>query len=408
MVPVSGADPGARGHGERQIAALDLVRFLAAFSVMVVHLAYMVWVDPAPGSMLRAMSGPGIAFPALERWSWFGWIGVQVFFVLSGFVIAYTANRSSPFLFFRSRVLRLVPAAWICASVSALAIHLAGVRGLGELLVPWLHSILFLPTSPYIDNVYWTLSIEIDFYLLIFYLLCFDRFRQVEVVAAVLGLASSAFWAGGALVLGWKEHFPAAAAAFGYAGGARFLNLVLLHHGCFFALGVLLWLASMHGWTRRRAALMLVCCCGCLLEIGWSSGHLDELNGRQHFALVPCGIWLGCVLVMAASVRINEWLAGTLGRHLDIRQLGLMTYPLYLLHAMAGAGLMQLLHAAGLPGYAVLVLAMLAMLLLAWLVARYAEPALRRIFAAAISGIGSRLSARPGGMAVLFSSKSGF
>jgi peptidoglycan/LPS O-acetylase OafA/YrhL len=51
----------------RQLLGLDLIRFSAAFMVLAFHLC------------------AGTALGPLTRW---GWVGVEIFFVLSGFVIA--------------------------------------------------------------------------------------------------------------------------------------------------------------------------------------------------------------------------------------------------------------------------------------------------------------------------------
>ena len=50
----------------------------------------------------------------------FGWIGVQIFFVISGIVIANSAQSATPFRFAVSRFLRLYPAAWIAAAIICL------------------------------------------------------------------------------------------------------------------------------------------------------------------------------------------------------------------------------------------------------------------------------------------------
>ncbi|TIT70941.1 MAG: acyltransferase, partial [Mesorhizobium sp.] len=56
-----------------------------------------------------------------------GWVGVQVFFVISGFVIAFSAENSTPLKFFEARVRRLAPAVWVCAPVSAIVLLLVGL-----------------------------------------------------------------------------------------------------------------------------------------------------------------------------------------------------------------------------------------------------------------------------------------
>ena len=57
-------------------------------------------------------------FPAAAVFTWFGWVGVEVFFVISGFVIANSASKTSPIEFLISRALRLYPAVWVCSTAT--------------------------------------------------------------------------------------------------------------------------------------------------------------------------------------------------------------------------------------------------------------------------------------------------
>ena len=90
-----------QSQGHRHIVGLDVVRFVAATMVMVFHLAFWSWA----GSGTIAHLMPNLpAFPELTPVAWLGWVGVEIFFVLSGFVIAYSSEGSSAFAFFRSRL----------------------------------------------------------------------------------------------------------------------------------------------------------------------------------------------------------------------------------------------------------------------------------------------------------------
>jgi len=109
---------------KRQILGLDLLRFAAALLVMWYHLAYGSWTFDA--QFCRQIGMDFSVFSGLRPFAEFGWIGVEIFFVISGYVIAFSAESSTAGVFLESRVLRLVPGAWICATLSALfllAIH---------------------------------------------------------------------------------------------------------------------------------------------------------------------------------------------------------------------------------------------------------------------------------------------
>ncbi|WP_176225070.1 acyltransferase family protein [Methylomagnum ishizawai] len=80
----------------------------------------MLWASPNYALNSQLNIAPDL--PSWWEYSWFGWVGVQVFFVLSGFVIAYTAEGATSFEFIRSRIARLVLGLWIAATISALVL----------------------------------------------------------------------------------------------------------------------------------------------------------------------------------------------------------------------------------------------------------------------------------------------
>src|ERR1700761_8067138 len=109
-------------QSDRHIIGLDVIRFCAALMVMLFHLAYWSW---APAETLTKSVTGGIArFPSLAPFVWAGWVGVEIFFVISGFVIAYSASGATPWAFLRSRLLRLYPSAWVCATATLVTVLL--------------------------------------------------------------------------------------------------------------------------------------------------------------------------------------------------------------------------------------------------------------------------------------------
>src|SRR4051794_15898753 len=64
---------------------VDALRGIAAFSVACYHITRYGPL-PEPASQII----PGV----LQRWFDYGWMGVQVFFVISGFVIAYSVRNA--------------------------------------------------------------------------------------------------------------------------------------------------------------------------------------------------------------------------------------------------------------------------------------------------------------------------
>jgi peptidoglycan/LPS O-acetylase OafA/YrhL len=122
-----------------------------------------------------------------------------------------------------------------------------------------------------IDGVYWTLGIEVSFYILVFALLRLRRLATLESVVTRIGLASGVFWACALLTVSLTE------AAVGWpatlhmlvtrAEANRELQLLLVQHGCFFALGTVMSKAATGGFTRARGLALASLGAACVLEI---------------------------------------------------------------------------------------------------------------------------------------------
>ncbi|WP_368735457.1 acyltransferase family protein, partial [Klebsiella aerogenes] len=87
----------------------------------------------------------------------FGWVGVEIFFVISGFVIANSATKSSPAEFLLGRALRLYPAVWVCATATLLVLVLLGHRPVSDFIVPYIHAMTLVPKGvigEWLDGVY--------------------------------------------------------------------------------------------------------------------------------------------------------------------------------------------------------------------------------------------------------------
>lgn len=337
---------------------VDILRFLAAVLVMVYHYGFWVWAFP-DGVSARATGGIA-PHPEIGAWVESGWVGVQIFFVISGFVIAFSAEKSTPLRFFEARVKRLAPAVWICAPITAMVLLIVGLSWPTDAVIRLVRTGLFVPYGPWVDSVYWTLGIEIAFYAVVWTLLLLGRFHLMEVVALAIGLISTLFWC---------LYYP-----LGWSGLAetRSLDLLLVHHGAFFAIGVLLWLMRFKAVTATRLAFCALFLGGCVLQIA-SSVDVHMLKVGQQMPLAPpILIFLTAIALMAWSLRLDLSWSGW-------RRIGLMTYPLYLLHDVVGAAMLGILVRAGLPHLLSMAAAGATMIAASWLVATEAEPRIRRM-----------------------------
>ncbi|WP_332859547.1 acyltransferase [Janthinobacterium svalbardensis] len=373
----------------RHMIGLDALRFLAAMLVVTYHYGFWFWVDPSP------ISSPDlqhlISFPELFSSTHFGWVGVQIFFVISGFVIAFSGERAGAYAFLVSRVVRLGPGVWICASVTLVAVMIGGERSVYHTLRDYLHSVLFIPVAPWIDYAYWTLGIEIVFYSLVFLLVLRGKFVWINRLAIVVGLVSTLFW-----LMAWMASVGDAgpfAQLMQQLRRSRILALLLVHHGIFFALGIFLWLALIKHRSRENQLWCIFFCAAGCLQIAFTAAATNQTTGSAFSAWTPVLFWLGAVAWVVLSVCKNhrvhalpQWFLRLL------KTAGMMTFPLYLLHQVAGAQLMSSLVQAGAGRWVALGGALLFSLCGAWLVAVHAEPALQRLTKQQLLRAGTRFS----------------
>lgn len=323
---------------------LDLVRFSAALTVMLYHLAGISWVPVGLNYQV-----PGT--PSYEELAWlgYGWVGVETFFVLSGFVIAESAKRSSAFSFLKGRVGRLFPAVAICSTVTLLITISFDLQPARQAIANYIRTLLFDPRGPWIEAVYWTLSLEITFYALIFLLLAIGRFRWVEILAWTLAVSSACYLVG--------------RTAFGLNAVSQHL---LTQHGCFFALGIFMWSASTKGITMSRAAGGLLALAAGAIEIIFiAHGRIPN----SVAAGLTIGAWLASVMAIWISTQY-AWRGNKL-----TRTLGLMTYPLYLIHETLGTMMLRI----GLSKWIALVVAVSSMLCASWCIVQLERPCRRLI-----------------------------
>jgi peptidoglycan/LPS O-acetylase OafA/YrhL len=353
---VAQSTPAESGRKLR-VAELDLLRFLAAMAVAVYHVCK--W--PAGAESLKAVTE-------------LGFLGVQVFFVISGFVILMTAEHRTPIEFAKSRISRLYPTFWICVLITslALALHnespsLATVAANLTMLPPLFH-------QPFVDLVYWTLVVELRFYALVLVLLLLGQMRRVEAWLALWVLALAV------------THLPAHPPMPLLRGWHALQWVTLDVYGSLFAAGCYFYLLRTRGPSVGRIVPLGVCLLISIVDVctvqdgsNYPWTHL-QIGSMALVVAATYGAFLALALQwwrLPAS-RVWFWVGG-------------LTYPLYLIHAQAG----RLLWLA-LPGseWVRSALVLLASLLAAVVLARYSERRACGALHHALDRLETRLRAR--------------
>jgi peptidoglycan/LPS O-acetylase OafA/YrhL len=166
---------------------IDLLRFLAALSVVFFHYGFRGYAADNMTTMPYLWAAP---------FTKYGYLGVHLFFIISGFVILMTASSESARAFMVSRIVRLYPAFWVCCTITFLAIlFLGGTRYSASwrqytINMTMLNNMFGVES---IDGVYWSLFVEIKFYCLVLLALLMG---QISNVKELLGI-----WLAAALIM---------------------------------------------------------------------------------------------------------------------------------------------------------------------------------------------------------------
>ncbi|HEU5033448.1 MAG TPA: acyltransferase family protein [Mycobacteriales bacterium] len=168
--------------------ALTSMRFFAAVAVVLVHVPLLL------GPLLPDAT-------QLAHATWFGQFGVGFFFILSGFVLTWSArDRDAAPAFYRRRVARIVPLHVLTWGVTLAVYAVIGVAQAGgpaAAALALVHS--WVPVQSYygaVDTPSWSLSCEAFFYLL--FPLLLPRVRamapraQARLAAALVAIPAAA------------------------------------------------------------------------------------------------------------------------------------------------------------------------------------------------------------------------
>lgn len=178
----------------KRLELLDYARLFAAVAVILFHYCALALTHDRLHSFTLPVSIMEICK--------YGHLGVPFFFMISGYVIFYSALDRSPGKFASARVARLYPTFWVCMTITAACIYFWGLERMTVYPSQFLAHLTMIPRDiqrmPYIDGAYWTLHWELYFYLLVFVLLLLKaKARHLTLFFQVWPVVMLALWLGG-------------------------------------------------------------------------------------------------------------------------------------------------------------------------------------------------------------------
>jgi peptidoglycan/LPS O-acetylase OafA/YrhL len=321
-----------------RIGELDALRGVAAVAVMLFHYTGHYGKD------IGHLDAPPFELPM-------GNYGVQLFFLISGFVIFMTLEKTRTAMdFVVTRFSRLYPAYWTSLLISALFVYTIGIPSqrlpLPDLLanVTMLQELLHFR---HLDGAYWTLQVELLFYV---QMLCWFMFGQLQrvhwiiVAWLVIALAYRII----PMVLGLHPSWTLG-------------QLLIVEHIPFFALGILFY-RLYKGENRLVNHLLIAACIGVIAV-------------TRHPIYLPVAVVCTTVFYLFIHGRL-KWLQAA-----PFTFLGTISYSLYLLHQVIGFDIIWHLErdAHVSSGFAILA-AIAVIMVLSTLVTYFVErPAMRWI-----------------------------
>ncbi|MEU8569290.1 acyltransferase [Streptomyces pathocidini] len=358
--------PGAPGprsiRGPRpapRLRALDGLRLIAALMVAFYH------YGGRDGEVAEAWgTSPGELFPASSQLFAYGCLGVQIFFVISGFVICMSGWGRPLRSFFASRVARLFPAYWAAIILVTAVFALPWVAWEAVSPSDALVNLTMLQQPLGVERVLgvcWTLWAELRFYALFALFVVLPGANRSRVVLFCAVWLLSAVVAEGANqplldIALMPEYAPF------FIGG---IGLYLVHRDrrdmTAWGIVAVSWLIGQHYAVDRL----------------WHPPNPDFFSYRMSYVIIAI-VTFGFAAVAAIALGYLRWANW---RWLTVA--GALTYPFYLVHEHLGWVAIGALHGTlGLPPWAVLFGAVGVMLGLAWLLYRAVEtpltPRIRR------------------------------
>jgi peptidoglycan/LPS O-acetylase OafA/YrhL len=349
-----------------RVEALDLLRLVAVLGVVLYHFGF--W-------------GPGVngmpAIPWLAPVAKYGFLGVPAFFVISGFVIAYSAEGRTAVGFAIARFSRIYPTFVFCMTLTFLAILIWGAPHFKASPAQWFANLFIAAPAlgqPYMDAAYWSLVIEVVFYAWVAVLIAAGVFpRRIDTIILI--------WLSISFANELTIDVPLAE------------KLFIADDSGFFAVGLLIY----QFYRGRRDAVLYG-----IMVLSIGTAVFQAVHKAARLAPHTGGTFDQWTVVAICLVSIAVIFLATRIRHVPlpagvVLAVGGITYPLYLLHMQLGYVLFERQAPADAVPWVVAIV--LTMMLLAWIVWRFVErPAQRRTREfltgrAARFGWSSRLSA---------------
>ena len=297
---------------KKRIYAIDLFRFIASISVVLYHLLFRGWA---------ADNMSDVSFENIGHAFKYGYLGVDLFFILSGFLITHSIKNKSISDFLVSRISRLYPIYWLSITFTSIVIIVFGDSRFSVDFPQFIMNLTMFHNYANIESiycVYWTLFVEMKFYIFIIGIfLILNKLKEITIDSLVI------FWSFFCVLYYFFDDYSI----------FKVLNIFLFFdYAPLFIAGIVFSQIYENGVRFKDYTILFV---SLLLSLNHSIIKAEVLENYFNFqfstiiiSLIIFSFYL--IILMVSMNRLN------IINSVRLTKLGMLTYPLYLLHQNIG------------------------------------------------------------------------
>ncbi len=329
----------------RRIVELDSLRALSAINLLLFHFSYLYAVK--------------FEFVSPLGWSWpFGKYGVEMFFILSGFVNSMSLlRRGRPVDFVAARLIRIIPVFLLVIIANLWITRMLPLSEAPLQSAQFFANMTLMPKLlgyECVDPVMWTLQVEMMFYITLVVLFRIGALQRYFVGWGTLCVASLLVCP----MLDSLKETHGGALWFGALSGIRLL--MLLDFVPLFAIGFLLYMIKTRAGSTWKN----------ILAIAFSAGVFHSIDHGKHnpaATILIIGLVTLCAYGKCPPLRFKPFV-----------YVSTISYALYLCHNNLGCVIMYRLNHSGIPSNVCLLIAIVFSFSMAIIITNRVEQPLTR------------------------------
>jgi peptidoglycan/LPS O-acetylase OafA/YrhL len=289
-----------------------LFRFIAAVAVVLFHYLYRGYSE---GNMSK------LNFGEIGDFFKYGYLGVDLFFIISGFVISLSIKNRSITNFWISRISRLYPMYWLAVLLTFIVTILFGAPHFFADFKQFVFNLSMFQNYIGIENIddsYWSLFIEMKFYIFVISLYLFlNKLKKIKLdylIYAWLLLTIIFVFFNQLYILKFANYF------------------FILRWSSYFIAGIIFYQIYESKINLKYLVLLSITLSISLFHAVSKIEHLELFFNSKFSPLIISSLIVVFYLLMflVSCGKLNSINSSKLTK------LGLLTYPLYLIHQNIG------------------------------------------------------------------------